>query len=203
MHDDATVLTMHWGVKAVAHIEAGAAVLAIAGSRYRSAKPSGWMSGLPGCDYYHVYHLQDGKRVLWSNRSQTTVSTPVLVADGVWLCCPRAHWQTTRFAENLPAPFHHYDLDFTVRSSQTHRVAVVHDIDLVHQSGGRFDTAWVEATLCYTRRQALAAKLPHCLGDMPGTARNCEAQVRRFWKQRLRNEPVSRCARLKWDITSL
>lgn len=201
MHDDARVMTPDWGQKVLNHLGAGVEVIGIAGSCYRSAYPSGWMSGVAGCDYYHVCHVQNGKHHWWSNRKEGELYSPVLVADGVWLCCSKAHWKQIPFSESLYAHFHFYDVDFTWRSSRNHVVAVVHDIDILHNSKGRFDSNWIAAALAYCQYNK-GGELPAYLGPLSAGISDCEAQVRRFWKQRLKGEPISLWARLRWHWQS-
>jgi hypothetical protein len=75
--------------------------------------------------------------------------------DGVFLCCRRELAEQVRFDEQTFAGFHMYDLDFSFRTHLAgHRVAVVNDLDLLHESRGTYDQAMARESDRFAQKHA-------------------------------------------------
>lgn len=68
---------------------------------------------------------------------------PVQAVDGLCMIVKREAWVATPFDADTFDGFHLYDLDFSLRAHLAGwRVAVMHDIAIIHMSSGNFDERW-------------------------------------------------------------
>ncbi len=141
-HDDVDILGAGLGARVDAALRS-ADVIGIAGTSRLSgpayawsgdASVLGWVIQRPDPRGPHealVFDLQGG------------TAMPAMALDGVFLCARREVIERVGFDAATFDGFHLYDIDFTYRAFRAgYRVAVSHDIALVHHSGGNFDAAW-------------------------------------------------------------
>lgn len=159
VHDDVTLLTPNWGSIAIHHIQHSADLIGLAGSACKTSFITGWCSGPDDANHFHIFHETPKGPEKWSSKSRRPGGElfPVITLDGVWLFCRKDYWQQLKFNEDVPG-FHFYDIDFSLRSSQVGRNAIVFDIDLVHYSKGNFGDAWLESAFSFHKQWA--NKLP-------------------------------------------
>lgn len=76
--------------------------------------------------------------------------------DGLFIAARREVAERVSFDEATFTGFHLYDIDFSFRAHLAgHRVAVVNDIPMIHQSRGRYDEdAWGRAAEAFKRKHA-------------------------------------------------
>jgi GT2 family glycosyltransferase len=198
MHDDLLLLTHDWGARIAAVLQQQFDLVGVAGSTYKSLLPTGWASGLPQLDHYHIYIQRPWGRELYSSVQQndTKQLQPAVVLDGVFMACRLEVWQANPFNERLDG-FHCYDLDFSMRASLQFRVGVCLDIDMVHDSAGNFGTEWIRQTLAYHSGNRSLIKALHELHGWNESMPHDKA-IARFWLHRLRAEQV--VPRWRWNF---
>ena len=140
-HDDIDILSANLGARLAAALRE-ADVVGIAGSSrltgpayaWNGAAVQGWIFQCPdprGPYEALVFDLEGG------------AAAPAMALDGVFLCARRAVAERVRFDAATFDGFHLYDTDFTYRAFLAGcRVAVTHDVALVHRSSGSFGAAW-------------------------------------------------------------
>lgn len=201
MHEDVEFLEAGWGRNVLAHFaeDPQLGVIGVAGARFKSRAPSGWMTS--GRERYNCSHLHQGcgpdDELLHSRRAGDERRIRVCTLDGVWICARRAVWEALRFNEQL-RNFHFYDVDFALRASQEHAVAVVYDVALRHFSGGHFDGRWMEEALAYHQR-IVSVPLPMALDDLDeAVLRRLERRGIHSWLKFLRKAKVPLALRWRW-----
>lgn len=210
VHDDVSFLTEGWGERVLAHLQGKArpALIGLAGSRYKSAAPSGWATGQPRYDSCNIYQedAQGVRRRVYLHPDAGPLSggamVPVSSLDGVLLCMPRQIWEQYPFnADKLPG-FHFYDLDISLRIAQHFTIGVVYDIQLVHYSMGNFGADWIHHAIRFHRhvKQVPLPMLAEGHGD--ASTAGAEQQVISFWLNRLMKEPIGWDVRFKWISAS-
>jgi hypothetical protein len=199
VHEDVTFQTPQWGRTLQGYFEGDArlGMVGVAGSKYKSRTPSGWMTRVDTFDRCNIFHLNNRGQLerLLFGQSPPGGLEDVVVLDGVFLCARKEVITRIPFDQESLQGFHLYDIDISYRVSQQYRVAVSYGIDLVHYTeGGDFGNKWVEQTLRWHRKYE--DQLPTGTGiSRPGFS---EYPIMRFWLTRLRSEKISLRRRLRW-----
>lgn len=82
--------------------------------------------------------------------------------DGVFIAVRRSVWEAIRFDAARFDQFHLYDIDFSYACHrQGHRVGVVQDLHLLHDSQGNFDERWSDHADRFVRKYNLVVETPH------------------------------------------
>lgn len=202
VHEDVEFLQSGWGAKILKHFseDQGLGLIGLAGSRYKSPRPSGWSNGYKQDICINIWH---GRR---DNMSRELVKpdvykessiVPVVALDGVFLCATKAAWEISRFDERLTG-FHFYDVDFSLRVSRKYKVAVVYDVELVHYSLGNFNEAWAREAICYAKAPPMQLPIYTGLSLSPAEIEIRERSVGRYWMKILRKKDLSLQQRLAW-----
>ncbi len=200
MHEDVEFVEPDWGLRVINHFQDDdqLGAIGVAGARFKSRGPSGWMTAgraETNCMHLHQRH-RDGTDNLFHLRptDDERPRQPVCTLDGVWICTRRRVALELPFNEALP-PFHFYDIDFALRVSRRYGVAVIYDVGLRHFSEGHFDAQWMRAALDYQGlREEVAARVAPGADDLSITLQ--ERRGTRFWLKFLRK--VKAPWRLRW-----
>lgn len=199
LHEDLVFETQDWGkiLIDIFQSEAAPKMIGIAGGRYKGRNYSGWFSGIHGADFYHIYHQYAGKKQSNSNAAVwPNPEVQVCCIDGVFMAVSREVWLATAFDEQLLKGFHFYDLDFSLRVAQHHRVVVTNRIDIIHLTqGGDYGDRWLEQAFIF--HKAWKKKLP-ILADMPSNIDEQEVKTAATWLHRLKTEPITMSNRMAW-----
>jgi hypothetical protein len=149
IHEDITIQTINWGNKILQHFENNTSigVIGFAGSTYKSVIPSPWYAAGNNTIRSNIFQISSNETIHdLINPYKETISE-VVVLDGVWLTVKKDIFNKVLFNEELLKGFHGYDLDFSIRAAKYCKLAVVYDIDIIHQSTGSFDNKWLEAQI--------------------------------------------------------
>lgn len=202
VHEDVIFRTNNWGQIALTEAEKFD-LLGVAGSSYKSKNISGWASGSGKLDYGNVYHTKKNGEISHYYKNDTAITiAPCVVVDGLWLFCNKAVWRDVKFDEINLTGFHFYDVDFSLRCSLLHTVAVTFSIDILHNSLGHFNTQWLKAALQW--HKVNSKKLPQFIGEKnKREITETENAIALFWIKRLRKEQLSNFIRLKYLLPML
>jgi len=202
LHEDIEFISQDWGVTLLRHFQndPSLGLVGLAGSRYKSSKPSGWSDGWGEDICINIWHGQpDAMEQTLVKPKQFTEDNLVSVValDGVFLCSPRAVWSKVRFSDQLTG-FHYYDVDYSLRVAQKYSVAVAYDIPLLHFSLGNFGREWASQALLYAKSSSVP--LPaHVLGSVSANGvRLRERATVRCWLKLLRKKKLPFSLRFKW-----
>jgi glycosyltransferase involved in cell wall biosynthesis len=200
VHDDVEFITDNWGQRILQHfaLDPSLGIVGLAGGRYKSNTLSGWYTGMKAADCSYIFQRRpDGsnRKFMAKPAGFEGESVPVRTLDGVLLCMPKKVWQQYPFNSDKLKGFHFYDMDISLRVSQTYKAAVVYNIELVHFSMGNFGNEWVHANIDFHER-VRPVPLPCSTGDLSGL--NKEVLVARAWLKRLRSEKISFANKLLW-----
>ena len=154
VHEDVLFHTFNWGQNLINHFKLvdDLGLIGLIGNVYKSSKPTSWNT--QNKDKNKGYCLMRFTNGVATNRLIRIVDNLefVKVVDGVFLATPKSVWAQNRFDESIRG-FHLYDIDFSLRISVKHKVAVANDILLEHFSFGNFDEDWVKASIEYHSRR--------------------------------------------------
>lgn len=205
VHEDVIFSTQNWGKKLIEYFNTDSelGLIGIAGSKYKSNKPSGWYNNLKQADCCNIWHLdaQGKKQHLFLNPDTQSSYQEVVSLDGVFLCTRKKVWNETKFDEELLKGFHLYDIDFSVRVSKRHKNIVIYDINIVHLTeGGSFGNHWLEDTLRWHKKYR--PQLPIFTNNLKPNIHFYNKVVIRTWLNRLKNEKIIFRKRIKWLISS-
>ena len=140
-HDDVEPLTANLAERLHHHL-ATYDIIGVAGTS-RLVSPR-WIDAGPLYTFGHVTHPYEGNTFVVSiYGARARVNPNIQALDGLFLACRREAVEKIGWDEQTFPGFHCYDIDFTFRAFQAgHKLAVVMDIPLLHNSHGRFDAAW-------------------------------------------------------------
>jgi hypothetical protein len=158
-HDDVEILASDFGHRLVRRL-AECDVLGVAGAT-RATGPAWSFAGWPYLHGLVIYPADSGYRVTLYSRS-APLARGIRVMDGVLLAMRREVALRLGWDAQTCDGFHGYDVDFTLRASQSGlRLAVACDLGLVHRSYGSFEDDWE------TTARKLMARHPELNGE-PG-----------------------------------
>lgn len=142
-HDDIEILAPDFETRLRAHMERFDIIGAVGSDYHRGAS---WLhSGWPH-QHGQVAHLMRNPAHYRVDiyRVDGPVKTAVHTLDGLFLAARRAVVEAVGFDEEMFDGFHLYDMDFTYSAFRAgYRLAVCHDLWIVHASTGRMDETWV------------------------------------------------------------
>lgn len=198
LHEDLIFHTPDWGKILTSRFEQNPSVglVGVAGGKYKSHLFSGWYTGLPQLDYYHIIHRNDKEEFslsypeVWTQPFEEVVNI-----DGVFMCCRREAWQQYPFDEELLKGFHFYDIDFSLRIAQSYSVEVTNQIEMVHLTkGGDYGEAWVREAFFY--HEARKNLLPQSVG--PVDKKKADHSVAVYWLDWLKNFNIKWSSKIRW-----
>lgn len=179
VHEDVIFHTKGWGHNVIKHLTAAAGLIGLAGSKYKSALPTGWTSGMMKWDEFNVAHMGEDKTIV------DKVPANVSVIDGVFMATTKDLWQQIKFDEEQKG-FHFYDIDFSLRMNHVGKVAVVFDIQLEHFSKGNFGDDWIKHSIEFHQKHKKSKGFFYI-----HTSKEEKRNIRNFWYRRLIAEKIS------------
>lgn len=143
-HDDVEILSPHLP-RRLSHHLANFDLIGIAGTR--QLINAAWSSAGPPEIFGQVVHpLREGVFSVEIFGAPRPVIDRIQALDGVFLAARRSLLDSIRFDAETFDHFHHYDIDFSYQAYQAgFHVAVANDINLFHQSRGRYDEKWIRS----------------------------------------------------------
>jgi hypothetical protein len=205
IHEDVLFKTDGWGnlLADLFSQNPRAALIGLAGGKYKSRLYSGWFSGQVGLDCFNVTHRVLGKdeKMVQPAMVGGPAAHKVICIDGVFMCCRRDAWQQVRFDDDLLKGFHFYDIDFSLRVSRLYDVLVAMNIDLVHiTKGGDYSDVWIQEAMLYHRNRH--QELPLFLeGSVdPQEIGKLEVKVARQWLDWMKLPKISWRLKFKWIL---
>ncbi len=144
VHDDVFFATPDWGklLREKFREDPALGLLGVAGSSYFDCRHPYWVAAREPFIQGQIIHHFDSARL--SRYSNLSVDAPVVALDGLMLATTADIWSRHPFDQDTFDGFHFYDLDFSLRVSETADVRVTPDILLKHLSGGNFGDEWAE-----------------------------------------------------------
>ncbi len=142
VHDDVFFSTENWGQVLLGKFSADKSIglVGLAGTAYLQTRYPYWVAAK--APFIHGQVIHHNQQLKLSRYSNATQDQNVVALDGLMLAASRSVFKQHRFDHETFDGFHFYDLDFSVRVSETHRVVVTRDILVKHMSGGNFDDVW-------------------------------------------------------------
>ena len=187
LHEDVEFHTKNWGdiLKKYFNLK-DLGVLGLAGSKRKFHLPYGFVNALPGENYSFVTYPGYPENVF----KNTQFPFLIKVIDGVFIGMKKSVWKKFRFNEEISG-FHFYDIDISLRTSESLQNYLVNDICVDHFSAGNFGNEWIDACISFNKRT-----------NYPYDAISPKEQrdVRNYWYGRLSNEKISFGKRLKYAL---
>lgn len=142
VHDDVFFATPDWGQRLIAKFreQPDLGLLGVAGSAYFDIRHPYWVAAREPFIQGRLIHHFDTPRL--SRYSELDHDEPVVTLDGLLMVTTPAVAAQYPFDESTFDGFHFYDLDFSLRVSESHRVMVTPDLLVKHLSGGSFGDDW-------------------------------------------------------------
>ncbi|MBX2870114.1 MAG: hypothetical protein KTR18_15645 [Acidiferrobacterales bacterium] len=142
VHDDVFFSEKSWGKLLLDKFGGNEklGLVGLAGTALLQSRYPYWVASKAPFIHGRVIHHNQSLKV--SHYSDATTDQQVVAIDGLMMATTRMAFEQHRFDETRFDGFHFYDLDFSVRVSETHEVIVTHDILVKHLSGGHFDDVW-------------------------------------------------------------
>lgn len=162
MHEDAGFITDGWGEEITRKLaEPDCGVIGFAGTR--------GLLNVPGCwnmvpQFCVASYVECGDRID-INTNPESPFREVVAVDGYAMFCRRDAWEKAPFDEDAIKGFHCYDIDFSLGIGVDHTNYVCCNIETFHNSRGKFDRKWVEATLGIYKSK-WGRMLPRLASDM-------------------------------------
>ena len=142
-HDDIEILVPDFETRLRAHLARFDLIGPVGTTYHRGAS---WLySGWP-YQYGQIAHLMRNPDYYRVDIYQVDgpVTAPAQSLDGLFFACRREVVEAIGFDEELLDDFHLYDTDFTYSAFLAgYRLAVCHDLWIIHASTGRMDEKWV------------------------------------------------------------
>lgn len=144
-HEDILFHTQDWGKNLVRHFaDVAVGAVGVAGSKIFGRK---WFTfgGKHGFGKINILqHTPDGMVEHLQKIDTGAKSGQVVSLDGVFITCRKNVFQDFPFDEQNLRHFHCYDMDFSLRVSQQHRVLVAYDILLEHISSANYNKRFAQ-----------------------------------------------------------
>lgn len=187
-HEDIFFRFAGWGRQLAdfIHTTPDAGFAGVAGSTIKLARPTGWFSGIAGCDITPA-GIHDTKP---PNLVEETIPVKVKVIDGVIMCSHKCVWQQFPFNEHIKG-FHFYDIDISMRVAKKYQNYLLPWLSIHHFSQGKFDDKWIEANFAFHQ---YAKRHQYIFSE------ECDnmAPVQNFWYERLTKEEISLMNKLRF-----
>ncbi len=198
VHEDVEFISTGWGEKIIDFFKnnSNVGIAGLAGSKYKSKYVTGWGNGNVLLERTHLFHrFSDGRVMDFTNNPENETAAKVTVLDGVFLFMPLAVWQQFPFNEAIDG-FHFYDIDISLRiTGGGYDAVVLYFVDLIHFSGGGFNTSWLRSGFTFHRRKDIQVLIQN--QELQKPYETLDKQMRQFWSQRLTNESIDIQERLK------
>ncbi|HMO61642.1 MAG TPA: glycosyltransferase [Ferruginibacter sp.] len=159
VHDDVLFHTGGWGNTIANMLQSNqCGVIAVAGATIKTAAPSPWwITNYCKLPYLHSHIIQHSSKGSTLNTSfanaAPAAAVPVVVTDGVLMCCHKKLWQQYPFDEQRYTGFHFYDMDFSATLHQHGYTNYVTNAVLIeHLSAGRLSREWAEAAIVFHKK---------------------------------------------------
>src|SRR3989344_3875962 len=141
VHEDARFLTQDWGSIVLKKFEdTSLGALGVAGSTYIPGDKARFALGRPFTQGQVVHKLPRGEQL--DRYGEARQDTGVVVLDGVCIVTTQKIAKELQFDEKTFDKFHFYDIDFTLRIAQKHKLIDTYDLLLQHASPGSFKEEW-------------------------------------------------------------
>lgn len=155
VHEDILFRTKDWGQLLISYFDQrqDAGLIGVAGAKYKSLSPSGWMTGDAGLDCYNLYQYYPLQNQLFfqaNNPEPANNLIEVKVLDGVFLMTKKSIWLHYKFDEKTFQGFHCYDLDYCMQVGEKHKLFVSSKLVLEHFSAGSSRKEWIENAILFT-----------------------------------------------------
>ncbi len=152
IHEDVKINTPEWGKIIIDKLkEDNTGVIGFAGGTAKLKPCSGWVS-LPQFIRQHLIQHVDGEKIPVDENPDKEDFSQVICIDGCCLFSTKKVWKENKFDEENIKGFHIYDLDFSLRISQSKSNYVCNLIDLEHYSVGNFSKEWFDDTISFHNR---------------------------------------------------
>jgi predicted O-linked N-acetylglucosamine transferase (SPINDLY family) len=184
-HDDIDLPQADFGLRVLAHLQQHD-VIGVVGAD--ELVDGDWSHAGPPHLHGQILHRPEGANsdaqgfLYLAVGLHSPAAANVKALDGVFIATRRGVWEALRFDARTFDGFHLYDIDFTYRAHRAgYRVAVPHDLLLVHFSTGRYDTGWQRFNLRFLEKFPELSNLP---------------SVRRFSNMHVKLQTLDQVARM-------
>ncbi|MGI9316899.1 MAG: glycosyltransferase, partial [bacterium] len=142
VHDDVFFTTKNWGSILLSKFKQSTqlGMIGLAGTAYLQSRHPYWVASK--APFIHGRVIHHGNQLRLSRYSGREQDQPVVAIDGLMMAVRRKVFAQHQFDPKTFDGFHFYDLDFSLRVSETDPVIVTQDILVKHLSSGRFDQVW-------------------------------------------------------------
>lgn len=144
VHDDVFFATKNWGKILLSKFEEVPEIglIGVAGTAYFQSTHPFWVASK--APFIHGRVIHHTKQLRISRYSEQEWDQPVVAIDGLMMAVRRSVFEQNPFDQATFDGFHFYDMDFSLRVSETSNVIVTQDILVKHLSAGKFDDIWKE-----------------------------------------------------------
>jgi len=172
VHEDVAFETPDWGLTLTGLFAENEdlGIVGVAGALKKSGLPTGWGTGIAEFDRINLIQPSDQGEKHHSTRKANELTEPVKVMDGVFLATRKRIWVEVKFDESLTG-YHLYDIDFSLRITQSYKGLISYGILLKHFSTGNYNSDWMEATLAYHCKSEKLGLFDNDLSYSSGTRR--------------------------------
>ena len=142
IHEDILFKTDNWGsnlIKLIKNPKNG--VIGVAGSSYTPFAPQGYNNPIKKYNFYNlIQHHKDGSTLRYEVLPGRNVK--IQGVDGVLMAIEKTKFEKSKFNENLDG-FHGYDLEFSLKVSQSYENKITTEILIEHFSQGSINKQYL------------------------------------------------------------
>jgi len=191
VHEDVTFNSSDWGITLTKLFEEdqNLGIVGVAGALKKSPLPTGWGTGTAWFDRINLIQAYDDGEQLQTTRKAKESMEPVKVIDGVFFATKKKIWEKVKFDESLVG-YHLYDIDFSLRVTESYLGIISYEILLTHYSNGNYQSDWIQKTLAYHLRED---KIPLFDPDLSYASKS-----RRAWYKALTFRGISTTLRVAY-----
>lgn len=144
LHEDVLFHTKNWGEKLISHFNSPEiGIIGVSGSNYVPIAPSSWTVSE---EYHFINILETDDKGTTHTQSTKHNKNKVFGVDGVFQAVKKNIFETYKYNFDLKG-FHGYDLDFSLRVSNTQQNYTVDNILIEHFSRGNLTKLWLDANI--------------------------------------------------------